>query len=378
MQVVRMAVQAIIVALLIGKLDAVQSDDPYAGIWSLTYHLTTKPGHETYVISESGQTVTQQTYLTHVYKPAFTVNPDSTFAFTEYETGCNRNEHKNTSPGGAVHSIGKWQVYLKVIDGKVDGEVVRLTLEQAFGRGEITSEFPAFNSHSVHTTLPDRDTVTQVTTTNYGTETRETAKTPGGYTPHSSWGSQKWELKKTSQNGTMTIYSAARDKQLEGGLLVVETVEVQRKTGSDLVTVAGAGNKVPASMSADLEVSINDDPDPGLLGGTCLLTVSVKNLGPDPCPTFELNVSLPQGIVVTLPKDVNTVSGGFTTLQFSQDKLAKDAVATVKIQYTQTSKLPPNQKEICVTAVATVTSFVFDPNPVNNSDIETTKFREKK
>jgi hypothetical protein len=130
--------------------------------------------------------------------------------------------------------------------------------------------------------------------------------------------------------------------------------------------------------SADLEVAIKDDPDPGLFGGKCALTVSIKNLGPDACPPYELNVSLPPGIFVTLPKDAETVSGGYTTLLFPRDDLAKDAVATVKIEYVQAGMPPPNQKEVSVAAVATVTSRAYDPNPVNNGHIEMTTFREGK
>ena len=130
--------------------------------------------------------------------------------------------------------------------------------------------------------------------------------------------------------------------------------------------------------SADLEVAIKDDPDPGVVGGKCGLTVSIKNLGPDPCPPFELNLSLPKGILVTLPKDAQTVKGGFTTLLFPLEDLAKDAVTTVKIEFQQVGELPPKQKEVSVASVATLTSRVFDPNPVNNGHIELTTFRETK
>lgn len=130
--------------------------------------------------------------------------------------------------------------------------------------------------------------------------------------------------------------------------------------------------------TADLEVTAKSDPDPGVLGGKCALTVTIKNLGPDRCSSCELNVSLPPGILVTRPKDAKTVSGGYTTLLFPLDNLAKDAVTTIKIEYVQAGKPPPNQKEVSVAAVATVTSRAYDPNPVNNSHIELTTFREKK
>ena len=271
-QVGRSWVGALALALLIGGADAAWSADPTAGKWSLTYHLTTKPGHETFAVA--GQTNVQKAYVTHACQPGFTVNPDGTFAFTTNETGCNRNEHDNTSPGGDVHSLGKWQVYLKVSEGKVDGEVVRLTLDQAFGNGEIRGEFPAFKSQAIITTSPDSDTTTQVTTTPYATNTHQIAKTPGGYTPKSGWGSQKWELNKTSKEGSTTIYSAARDKQLGGGLLVVETVEVQRKSGPDLeVAFEGKG-----------ESSVNVD---GLLD----VNVLVTNVGDEASEAAELTIT---------------------------------------------------------------------------------------
>ena len=130
--------------------------------------------------------------------------------------------------------------------------------------------------------------------------------------------------------------------------------------------------------TADLEVTAKVDPEPVFLNGRCALTFSIKNLGPDLCPSSELNVSLPAGILVTLPKDAETVKGGFTTLHFPLEKLAKDVVVTVNIEYVQDGAPPPGQKEVSVAAVATVTSRAYDPNPVNNGHIEVTTFREGK
>lgn len=48
-------------------------------------------------------------------------------------------------------------------------------------------------------------------------------------------------------------------------------------------------------------------------------------------------------VLVTLPKDAKTVSGGYTTLTFPLDDLAKDAVATVRLEYVQAGKPPPDQ-----------------------------------
>jgi hypothetical protein len=63
------------------------------------------------------------------------------------------------------------------------------------------------------------------------------------------------------------------------------------------------------SPSADLEVTIKDDLDPIPLDGKCVLTVSIKNLGPDPCPPSTLNVSLPPGVAVKSPKPVESARG---------------------------------------------------------------------
>lgn len=271
-QMVRSRVGSMVVTLLFVWAGTVWSagtqepqDDPFTGQWGLTYHLTTKPGHETYVNPASGATVVQKAFVTHVSQPGFTVNSDGTFALGLNDTGSNRNEEDHNSPAGPVQSRGKWQAYLKVSEGKVDvdGEVVRLTLQQALGSGTARLEWPGTVVQTNYTTLPDSDSGTLVNRHTYGTDTRQFPRGPGGYTQTSGWGSQEWLLKKTSTNGNTTIYSASKDVQLGGGLLVVETVQLQQKKSPDLeVAFEGAGAiSVPPDGLLDVNALITNVGD---------------------------------------------------------------------------------------------------------------------
>lgn len=297
-------VRALALALLIGGTNVVLSadppTDPLAGKWSLTYHLTVKPGHETFAVPESPDTtVTRQVFVTHVCQPAFTVNPDGKFAFTADDTGCNRYEHEATSQGGAGTGVGKWQVYLKVSEGQVNanGNAVRLTLEQAFGSGFVTTEGGGIKVQTDVTTSPDSETLTAVVRTPAGNTTNQFARVPGGYTPFSKWGRQKWELKKTSQEGSTTIYSDSRDVQLGGGLLVVETVEVQRKTGPDLeVAFEGGGQGTFRVQSVAID---------GLLD----VNVLVTNVGEAPSEAAELTIRLRDNALIPELVDAGTGIG---------------------------------------------------------------------
>lgn len=182
--------------------------------------------------------------------------------------------------------------------------------------------------------------------------------------------SSEWDLKP----GKIRVrYGSADWQEVDGFSGSQSHMMSQHLAGCDPLSLVEQ-IEIYQAPTADLEVTAKADPEAGALGGKCALTVSIKNLGPDSCPPCELNVSLPQGILVTLPEDAETVKGGYTTLQFPLVDLAKDGVATVKVEYVQSGELPAGQKEITVTAVANVTTRAFDPNPVNNGHIELTKF----
>ena len=391
-------VRAFTLALLIGGAGPAWSADPFAdpfmgGKWSLTYHLTVKPGHETYTVpGDPGTTVTHTAYLTHVCQPAFTVNPDGKFAFTADDTGYNRNEHDGRSPGGAGTGKGKWQVYLKVREGQVDadGKVVRLTLDQALGSGSVTTESGGMMVRTDATTTRDSDTLAVVVHTPNGTGNYQLPKAPGGYTPFSKWGSQKWELNKTSQEGTTTIYSAARDVQLGGGLVGVETVEVQRKIGPDL-EVTFQGTSGPGTWN-DLDV-----PAGGLLD----VNVLVTNVGDEPSVAAELTILfsidyenaesltaevLDQGTGIANGRSVET---GNRSVTFRVGRLepkpkpgnSTNATARFRI------RMPPvlnegEQWRLGMTGgLGTVSAEVKssqDPNNANNSDYRPCRLRGKK
>jgi hypothetical protein len=89
-------------------------------------------------------------------------------------------------------------------------------------------------------------------------------------------------------------------------------------------------------------------------------------------------VSLPPGVAVKSPKPVESARSGFTRLEFSINDLAKDAVSAVKIEFALNGKPADGKKVLRVAAIATVTSRVFNPNPVNNSNFELTTFGEEK
>lgn len=372
-QLGRSWVRAVALALLIGGADAAWSADPPAdplgGKWSLTYHLTVKPGHESYDVPESpGTRVTRQVYVTHACQPAFTVSPDGKFAFSADDTGCNRYEHEATSPGGAGTGVGTWQVYLKVSEGQVnaDGNAVRLTLDQAFGSGSVTTVSGGMTVKTDATTTRDSDTLAVVVRSPGGTGNYQLPKGPGGYAPFSKWGSQKWELKKTSQEGTTTVYSASRDKQMAGGLLVVEAVEVQHsKEEADLAVSLKGWEPHAKSGSIGTVTAVVSNNGPSTTHATLLVLVAAGDLG------FRPNLRADGSVQVLdhsdgFTKVTSEKRRGYVAYDFIYEfTLAPGASRTVEIKAKDTT--PPGQTlPYSISFFAAINSILPDPNHANN------------
>jgi len=129
---------------------------------------------------------------------------------------------------------------------------------------------------------------------------------------------------------------------------------------------------------ADLEVSAKASPETGVQGGTCALSITVKNLGPDECPGGSLRVVLPPGTKVTLPKGIAKTPSLYHTLKIPIEKLPKDAVVTVKVEYEEAGEKKPAAADAYVAVMAHVSSVAYDPNQSNNGTFVTTIFKAKK
>lgn len=349
----------------LSTLTPVAADEPRldedwsAGPWDLDYQaLVLRPG-KAKLKAESGTEFTEYV-LSFAAQARFVVEQDKVMLQLKEEPGPAAQPEKREQPGKVMFEHRQAQFFHRALWKTADGAAS----DYAFTADGVLTGSGQFAAKSLElnldwTTLDGRGT----------SKGQRIAKPIGVHTWKSKWTLKPETPAKSDLAGVTTpklVLAATRTtlmpQQLAGcpPLPLLERVSIVR------------------APTADLEVSVKDDPDPGALGGKCALTVSIKNLGPDPCPSCELNVSLPPGILVTLPKDAKTVSGGYTTLTFPLVDLAKEAVATVKLEYVQAGKLPPGQKEVRVAAAATVTSRAYDPNPVNNGHIELTTFREKK
>ena len=124
--------------------------------------------------------------------------------------------------------------------------------------------------------------------------------------------------------------------------------------------------------AADLAVSIQDSPDPGLLERhQVTYTVTVDNLGPGQAPNTRLVDTLPadptfvsatasQGSCV---RDVTSNRGGVLTCGLGTIAAGGQATVTIVVA---------TRREDPITNTATVNAGAPDPNANNNSDTETT------
>jgi uncharacterized repeat protein (TIGR01451 family) len=119
--------------------------------------------------------------------------------------------------------------------------------------------------------------------------------------------------------------------------------------------------------SADLAVSIFDNPDPAGLGQPLDYDVGIVNQGPDAATSVTLTDTLPAGVTfVSATPSQGTCSQASGVVTCSLGDIAAGISASVQIQVT-TPTSPAT-----LTNTASVTATTSDPNAANNSVSETT------
>lgn len=117
---------------------------------------------------------------------------------------------------------------------------------------------------------------------------------------------------------------------------------------------------------ADLSVTIDDSPDPVMVGENLVYTIEVINNGPDGATNVSLEQSLPAGVTfVSAIPDQGNCNESAGTVSCDLNDLANGASTTITVTVT-----PEAQGNLQTTA--SVSSDDHDPNLADNSDSENT------
>lgn len=155
--------------------------------------------------------------------------------------------------------------------------------------------------------------------------------------------------------------------------------ETARNDGSTAVRLSDhdpviAYFQVAGFASADLSISKDDNPDPLNAGTNLTYTIGVTNSGPDPADAVEWTDTLPAGttfVSLSSPGGWSCTTppvGSGGTVECSTASLA---VSTAN--FTLTVAVAPSVASGTVLSnTAAVTSTTADPDPMDNSDTETT------
>lgn len=166
-------------------------------------------------------------------------------------------------------------------------------------------------------------------------------------------------------SGTATITIVVTPNQ--PGLLT-NTAKVK---GNEYDQVPGNNSSTTvttANPAANLSITKSAAPDPVLVGGSLVYTISVKNLGPSPATGVVVTDPLPSNVVyVSSTASQGSCSQASGTVTCNLGTLANGATATVTIT------VRPTAKNLSTTNKATVKGNQADPVPSNNAGSATTK-----
>jgi len=122
---------------------------------------------------------------------------------------------------------------------------------------------------------------------------------------------------------------------------------------------------------ADLEVAVAGPKDPLAADGTCTLSVTVKNLGPDESQETLLRVVLPNEGELVSASEGGAEHAGFVVVPVGI--LAAGDSRKAEVVYRLSGK--PSDETTWVWALAHISSAAVDPHPENNGAFQPTTFK---
>jgi hypothetical protein len=124
---------------------------------------------------------------------------------------------------------------------------------------------------------------------------------------------------------------------------------------------------------ADLEVAIAGPKDPLAADGTCTLSVTVRNLGPDESQQTMLRVVLPNDGELVSASEGGAAPADIVV--FPVGILAAGATSKAEVVYRLSGK--PRDETTWVWALAHISSAAVDPHPENNGAFQPTTFKAR-
>lgn len=168
----------------------------------------------------------------------------------------------------------------------------------------------------------------------------------------------------TDANGNAVINSLLDAPTVVGDFITATATTEPSATGE--TSEFSAGIAVVAARIADLAVTIQDTPDPAVLGGTLVYTVTVTNRGPDPATGVQFSQVLPSTVTFnSVTTTQGTVAQGGPGLTGNLGTIASGASVTITVTVT------PNATGQILTS-ASVFSPEIDTDTANNDASETT------
>lgn len=169
----------------------------------------------------------------------------------------------------------------------------------------------------------------------------------------------------TLTNGETASLTVSAVPLVEGTL--VSMARVSSSMGDPLPGNNVATASVVVGPSADLAISLVDQPDPVVTSSNFSYLITVANQGPSAAGTVAVSQTLPGGgyRVVSTSASQGSITVGGNVLLWNAGSLAVGATATLSVVGNSTS-------EGTLTTVATVTAATADPNAANNTATATT------